>query len=227
MELDTPGLGATATFAWSQSAQWRATITAWREDRHVRWQDDVDPESGDNQLLTEFFLLPVDDHVRLRLVQSGFATDDDLAVMLEGAAAAWSYYLAHLRHYLLHHFGRKRVALSQRRVFEGQRSEVWRSILDADSGLVLADAGGIEVGGELNITFDDRSSLQAEVISLFPERVLGLSLPQLNEAILLIEIEAGLSNCQCSFRLSTYDWDRNDDLEVALQRKVSALQASR
>lgn len=201
---------------------WRTNIISWHEERHVRWQDAQEPGSS-RQIMTDFFIQPAEDSSRLRLVQSGFAQDAETDELVEAVAAGWDYYLTHLRHYLRYHYGVSRDLVYARTQFTGGRSEIWRDILDSDTGLVLADAIGLQVGDELNLTLNDRSPLNGVVESLVPERTLGIRLPDLNEALLLVEIETGLVDCQCGFWLSLYDWEVEEDFAAMLRQKVDSL----
>lgn len=214
--------GAQISLIWPEEIEWQTQIASWREKRHVRWQDAEEPHTS-QQIMTDFFIQPDDDGCRLRLVQSGFAPGPETRELLEAVAAGWNYYLTHLRHYLAHHFGVARQMIYARNQFQGGRSEIWRNILDSDTGLVLADAVGLGVGDELNLTLNDRSPLSGVVESIVPERTLGIRLPELNEGLLLVEIETGLLDCQCGFWLSLYDWEEPDGFAELLRHKVDSL----
>ena len=214
--------GAAVSLVWPEGIEWQTHIAFWREKRHVRWQDAEEPQAP-QQIVTDFFIQPDDEGCRLRVVQSGFAQTPETDELLEAVAAGWDYYLIHLRHYLTHHFGVPRQMVYARSQFQGGRSEIWRNILDSDTGLVLADAVGLTVGDELNLTFNDRSPLEGVVESIVPERTLGIRLPELNEALLLVEIETGLLDCQCGFWLSLYDWEQPQDFAELLRHKVDSL----
>jgi uncharacterized protein YndB with AHSA1/START domain len=190
----TAGPGGSIWLSWGPETEGTGAITAWEPGRRLGWEEDRRVA----RIAVDFHLEATGGRTIVRVVQSGFGGGpewDDEFHMTDGG---WSYFLAHLKWYLERHRGTPRDLVSL-------REQVALSRPVAFSRLERALAG---VGSQPLV--ESRATQQ-----------LGVTVPDLNDAILFVEVEPAPTGSRPGLWLSTYGLPAGR-LEAA-RREFSAL----
>jgi len=173
-----PGVGGSIWLSWGAGAEGEAPITGWDPPRHLQWTE----ARGPVKLAIDFHIeAQAGGTTRVRLVQSGFGDGPDWDDEFHMLSGGWSYFVAHLHWYLERHHGVPRDLIAF-------RDEVPLSRLEAFERL--------------------RRSLAAietvPLVESLQTQQLGVRVPDLNDALLFLEMEPHPSGCRAGFWLSTY-----------------------
>lgn len=122
-----PGVGGHIALRWNLKdvEPGRCHVLEWDPGTVLRmtWRD---PPGGEHELPVEIRLERREGGTLLRLVHSGFLTDESWDDEYEGHGRGWSYELRSLRHYLERYPGRPRRHVLAR--FPLARDDEWRTI---------------------------------------------------------------------------------------------------
>lgn len=197
-----PGLGGSIWLSWGGGTEGAAPITAWEEGRHFQWTE----ARGPVKLAVDFHLTAAaGGRTTVRLVHSGFGTGPDWDDEFHMTNGGWQYFLEHLRVYVERHHGTPRDLISFRDTFALTRAEAFSR---------LVGAGGLsrdrtlergEPGGRYE-TFTARADeISGRILLSSPGTgQIGLTIDQLNDAVLFLEMEPAKDGTRAGFWLSTY-----------------------
>jgi hypothetical protein len=146
----------------------------------------------------DYFIEGQGDTTVLRIVTSGFGDDASADEMYYGMEAGWAYFLEHIKLLLERHRGLNREIAWERRRVTGTRAEGWDRIATA-LGLSPTTKSGDSVSFELA-----GERVTGLVVTLTPQRTVGVVLPGLNDAIFLLEQEGGNPKWKLGGYLSMY-----------------------
>ena len=210
------GVGGVVEIAWDGPA-WPSTIDVWEPERHLRWANSMPPgPDGQPQprMLIDWFISSENGQTVVRLVQSGFGPGAEWDGQIEGTEGGWKYFLWNLEQILMRHRGRHRQMVWVRPRVPSSREEFWKSIFDG--GLVAVD------GEQCMLTLGAVRSRGIVAILESPARF-AARFPELDDALLFIELEGSRPGFHAGFWLSTYGLapDRVAALQEAMSHAVN------
>jgi uncharacterized protein YndB with AHSA1/START domain len=195
------GAGGTIWLSWGGGTEGRAPITAWEPHRRFGWTE----SRGPVRLAVDFHLSPRDGGTVVRLVQSGFGDGPDWDAEYHMTQGGWSYFVEHLRWYLERHRGTPRDLIVFREPLALPGQEAFARLTRALG--VSRNGAGVDLGEHepFRATTADGDPLSGQVVSLSPGTgQMGLTMSELDEAILFLEMEPNSGGCRAGFWLSTY-----------------------
>jgi uncharacterized protein YndB with AHSA1/START domain len=196
-----PGLGGSIWLSWGGGSEGEAPITGWEPGRHLQWTE----ARGPVKLAVDFHLEGKGGATVVRLVQSGFgdgADWDDEFHMVDGG---WSYFMQHLRWYLEKHRGVPRDLIAFRDPVQMTRLEAVQQLLgpsglSIDGSLISATSGAA-----YNATTASGDRISGTVVAAKQETgQVGLTISELGDAVLFLEMEPTPRGVRAGFWLSTY-----------------------
>ena len=201
------GKGEKVFVSWGDDCAWETTIDVWEPGSHLRWLDDPWEKSDGTvvQLAVDYRIESRHGKTVLRLVNSGFGTGADWDDMYDGTQNGWIYFLRNLKHYLERHARDIRQMAWARFRTQGTPAEAWLAIV-GDAGLEMSvDIGSLAAGQQTKMRLTKDLVYEAIIeIANVPATFAAL-VPELNDALLFIEMEAG--GPTCGIWLSTYGVD--------------------
>ncbi|MEE8119690.1 MAG: hypothetical protein V3T39_09085 [Gammaproteobacteria bacterium] len=202
---------------------WESQIGAWEENAHVSWLDEYERSGEKVRLAVDFYISTEKGQTTVRLVHSGFGDGASWDNEIEGLSGGWAYFIYHLKHYLENHLGAIRQVASERVLLQGRREDAWARLFSVAAGLFSTVPAELMVGASCELAFDSEQVYEAIIRTHFAGRTLGLEIPALNRALLLIELEPGAEDTHCGFWLSTVDLDQADRVETAFKNHLKQL----
>jgi uncharacterized protein YndB with AHSA1/START domain len=194
-----PGVGGKIWWSFGPGMEWDSPITIWEQGKHLQTASDMGPDLP--PFAVDYFIEGKGDTTVLRIVTSGFGDDQAADEMYYGMEAGWAYFLEHIKLLLERHRGINREIAWERRRVEGNRAEGWARVSKA-LGLTPATKAGDQVSFELA-----GAQVTGRVVSIRPQRTIGVVLPAMNDAIFLLELEAGDPKWKLGGYLSMYGVD--------------------
>lgn len=196
-----PGLGGSIWLSWGGGAEGEAPITGWDPDRHLQWTE----ARGPVKIAVDFHLEGKGGTTVVRLVQSGFgdgADWDDEFHMVDGG---WSYFMQHLRWYLERHRGVPRDLIAFREPARLSRTEAVQRLLGPAGLSADGSLRSARDGERYRVTTAGGERLSGTVVVARHETgQVGLTIAELGDAVLFLEMEPSDSGVRAGFWLSTY-----------------------
>jgi uncharacterized protein YndB with AHSA1/START domain len=199
-----PGKGGKVWISWGPDMEGTAPISEWEPNRRFGWQEDRGPV----KLAIDFHLEARGGQTIVRLVQSGFgegASWDDEYHTLEGG---WAYFLAHLVWYLQRHRNTRRRVIAFREAVTAARSEALTRLIGPNGLFERGSLASANPGETFRDTTASGDAVTGTVLSKSPATgQMGLTIGELNDAILFLEMEPHATGARAGFWLSTYGLD--------------------
>ena len=192
----TPGPNGSIWLSWGEGAEGEAPLLHWEPNKRMGWAED---HGGPEKLATDFFLEAKGGKTVIRIVTSGFSDDpqwNDEFHMLEGG---WTNFAAHLKAYLEHHFGKRRVYMKNRRGTAYSKREAFERIVRA-----LGFPAPPAAPGRFRVTTAQGDTFEGSIVALNPGVQLGLEIDNLDHAMLFLEMEGKKDAAKPGLWLSTY-----------------------
>ncbi len=200
----TPGTGGTIALSWGETAEQSASITVWEPERWLQWQD----RDGSHALTVDVRLDARAGCTAVRLVESGFGDSREWDEEYEMSGGNWSYFLQHLKWYLERHHQTARQMTAWRDSVPLDRQDAFVRLLGASA---LSTDGRLAMaapGDNYQTTTAHGDGISGLVLSRCEKsHQIGLTIQELSEAILLIEVEPDPIGARVGFWLSTYGLD--------------------
>lgn len=196
-----PGKGGSIWISFGGGVEGTAPITAWEPNRRFEWTE----TRGAVKLAVDFQLEAKSGGTVVRLVNSGFGAGPDWDDEFHMTEGGWAYFTQHLRWYLERHRGKPRGLITFRELVPLTRAEAYGRLtgpsgLSRDDGLVATPLG---TPYETTTALGDR--LSGTIVASSPETwQLGLTIAELGDAILFLEMEPAPAGARAGFWLSTY-----------------------
>jgi uncharacterized protein YndB with AHSA1/START domain len=199
----TPGEGGSVSVGWDPKEMWDTPITVWEPLRRMQTASEMPSKDGRIvRLAVDYYLEAHGDHVRVRLVHSGFDDSESWDGYIDGLDAGWTYFLFNLKHALERHRGVPRQQLSAR----------FRTVARAGDAHPVYGATGLRVRppvGELRPGDACHFSLggieaDATVAMRHATRAIAFVVPAWNDALLFVEREGMKEAHQLGVWLSLY-----------------------
>jgi uncharacterized protein YndB with AHSA1/START domain len=200
----TPGTGGSIALSWGDSFEGSAPITVWEPDRWLQWQDRQDSHT-----------LTVDVHLdaragctAVRLVESGFGDGAEWDEEYEMSGGNWSYFLQHLKWYIERHHQAPRQLTAWRDAVPLDRREAFLRLLGASALSTDGRLATLAAGEPYAATTSQGDTISGVVVSRCEKsHQIGLTIQELSDAILLVEVEPDPLGSRAGFWLSTYGLD--------------------
>jgi len=217
-----PGVGGTVTIDWGPDIRGTGDIEAWDEGRRLVYVERPWGEATGEQpvrVAVEYTLEGRGGKTVLRMVNSGFSAEDDWADYIDTLDSGWRYFLYNLKHYLERHRGTPRRMVWDRRKISLPKAEAW-PVLFGPEGLAAIDLPA-SAGGSARMWSDHA----ATVAMAAPPIHLACRCPELNDALLFVELEPGEPPYSVGVWLSLYgvDEEHAQALEASLKERMAAL----
>lgn len=213
-----PRVGGSIWISWGEGAEGTAPITVWEPLRHIGWAE----EYGPFRLAVDFYLEPAEGGTIVRLVHSGFGTGAEWDEQFHMTEGGWSYFLHNLRHYLERHAGTPRVMVSVREIAHTTRAAAYAALLGEHGLAAEGRLLGLAAGDRYRVTTTAGDTLEGTVLVVQDAYQIGVSIDNLNDALLLLEIEpAGEDAVRPALWLSTYGLP--EQKVVALRARMADL----
>lgn len=221
------GVGEQVLLSWGEGVEWPTTITVWEPNKRLRWEDNWVPDGMDTQLIVDIFIETKGGRTVVRLVHSGFAVGDNWDDHYFGVDTGWRMMLQNLKHYLEHHAGTPRQMVHERPLLPGIRGAAWKRLFGGPEGLVKEELSRLAHGGSATLALAPDMAFEGRVEALVDAHGNGIaiSIPGLNNAFMIIELEPGEADTHCGLWLSTYGLPkaRIDALQAALTGKTKSI----
>jgi len=179
-----PGPNGSVTLSWGPGVSGTARVGKWEDGKRISW---VESYGEDVEITVDFLIEGKDGHTVFRVVQSGFSDGEEWASYLDTVDSGWRYFLFNLKHYLERHAGRPRTMVWRRVKIELDRQDCWRRLTGGPS---LSEALG---------------SKQAQVVQEKAAIHWAAVLPELDDALLFLELEPGAPTFHLGIWVSLYD----------------------
>lgn len=195
-----PGVGGTFWISWGEGAEGGAPITLWEPQRALGWTETY----GAIKLAVEFHIEAQGSGTIVRLVNSGFDASSDWDEQFHMTEGGWTWFLAHLRHYLEKHRGVARDLVSFRQMFARDKADAYARLTGPAGLAAEGSLAGLQAGDAFRVTTAAGDVLEGTVIVARPPMQLGLRLTNLSESLLFLEMESAQDGVRPGFWLSTY-----------------------
>ena len=196
-----PGPEGAIWLSWGDAMEAESPITAWEPNRRLQ----TTQTRGPVKLALDFHLETKGGRTVVRLVHSGFGDGpewDDEFHMTDGG---WTYFMAHLRLYLERHRGTARDVIVFREALPVSRNEALRRLI-GPSGLSIDNALATATAGTpFTTTTAAGQTISGSVIAASHQSgQFGLTIAELNDAVLFFEMEPHETGVRAALWLSTY-----------------------
>lgn len=213
-----PGVGGVVRIDWGPECAGEGRITIWEPGRRLRYEESWPGPDPDVPIAVDYTIEARGGKTLLRLVNSGFSAEDDWADFLDTLDSGWRYFLWNLQVYLARHAGTPRRMVWERRKIAVDKPAAWQRLLGED-GLVAAPDPN--AGAAVRLWSGDAGRLHA----VNPPIHVTARFPELNDALLLLELEPGQGEFSLGVWLSLYgvDESRAEALQAALRERLDTL----
>lgn len=201
-----PGVGGSITLSWGPDVQGTAPIEVWQQGERLRWVEEWPGDPEPVRVAVDLRIESVGGVTVLRLVHSGFRADDDWSDYIDTLESGWRYFLLNLRHYLERHPGSERHMVWDRRRIPVPRAEAWARLVSSD-GLAPVEGSGegsaegsVEIGARAHLWTGHAATV---ILERYPIH-LALGIPDLDDALLFVELEPGDGSFSLGTWLSLY-----------------------
>ncbi len=214
----TPGTGGAIQISWGDAYKWAMDIDEWAPPTRLRTvQQRVGPYDAHGKIIEsaqavpialEYTLETVGGKTRLRLVHSGFGTDETWDDEFEGTNKGWGFELRALRHYLDHHRGRDRSVVWVRAVSDLSAAEAWIRLTGPEAMGLPADVGALREGDRYAIAASMGDRFSGSVFQATPPHELSGTVDSANNGLLRVAVEKAMKQTCPQIWLSTWGVDR-------------------
>jgi uncharacterized protein YndB with AHSA1/START domain len=181
-----PGPDGSIWMKWEGMYEAESPVEAWEPERHLRIGF---PIHGTVRLATDYHLESDGGRTVLRVVTSGFGEGTDWKEWFDGVSTGWDFELRSLQHYLERHRGQERITLSLRARYDVSQEEAWKR-LTGPSGWLRFAQPPVE-GTSYHAQVHSGRALGGTVIQSLAPRQLVLTVDQINDGIMRLELERG------------------------------------
>jgi uncharacterized protein YndB with AHSA1/START domain len=223
--VEGTGIGSIVTFSFGPEMSWPTTVSGWEPSRHLQWAHD-DMMGPGTRLIVDYYLTTEGGKTRVRLVQSGFGASDAWDDFFDGTEAGWTYFLYNLRLYVERHLGKARRMFMHRFEVTLPRDVAWKKLTSSTGGLVIAAGGALHVGEEVRMKLQEPATVRALIELIIEGHVLAMRIPELDDAVLFIELEVGKEKFGVGAYLSVYDEKKAREAEEPMRRTAERIRAA-
>ena len=199
----TPGEGGSVSVGWDPNEMWSQPITVWEPQRRMQSASEMPSADGRMvRLAVDYYLEAHGDHVRVRLVHSGFDDSESWDGYIDGLDAGWTYFLFNLKHALERHRGVNRQQLSARFRTTAPAGED-HPVFGAKGLRLHPPVGGLRPGDACRLSLGG-AEVAATVAVRHAVRTIAFVVPAWNDALFFVEREGMKETHQLGVWLSLY-----------------------
>lgn len=185
----TPGVGGSVWLSWGGEGE-ECTIEAWEPERHLRtmWPG-AHAADPDKPVVVDYTLEGKGGSTTLRLVHTGFSSDEEWDDEFDAHRRGWSFELRSLQHYLHHHNGKRRHMVKAQTPLTVSHEEAWARVTGPNGLAHQGTLEGLAEGDRYAITTASGDRLAGEVRVASPPTDLATTVEQLDFSLLRLSIE--------------------------------------
>lgn len=216
----TPGVGGEIFLSWGEWCQGTGKIDAWEPNKRLRWLEPL-PGVGENEaprhLVVEWTLEARGGKTILRLVNSGFGATNWDNEYYDGTDYGWTFMLLSLKYAPEKHPGVARQWIGPRHKFAGTREEAFARHVAPGGIFRQAFPAGVEAGSRYSLQAGATGdALEGKIEFVRPPRGLCLSVENLNQGLLWVEIFGETGKVDATLWIYTYGLPERRHSEIAL-----------
>jgi uncharacterized protein YndB with AHSA1/START domain len=191
-----PGEGGSVYMSWKNDFDATSPITAWEENRHfaTAWEMEHLP----SPLVVDYYLETKGGKTVLRLVHSGFPTDETWENFYQSVRHGWAFELRSLRHYLERHAGAPRDVVYLRRRIPATLEEVWDHVVGSGGIALEQDPKELAEGSPYRASSPTGDSWNGRVLICEPGVVFAGTVDEVGDGLLRFYMDP----CQANPELS-------------------------
>lgn len=191
-----PGEGGSVYMSWKNEYDATSPITAWEENRHfgTAWQ----MENLPGPLVVDYHLETVGGKTVLRLVHSGFPTDETWEDFYQSVRTGWAFELRSLRHYLERHAGKPRSVIYLRRRMKVTLPEVWDGLVGPGGIALEPDAKELSEGAPYQATSPTGDSYSGRVLICEPGLIFAGTVDEFGDGLMRFYMDPCKANPELS-----------------------------
>lgn len=177
-----PGEGGSIYMSWKNEYDATSPITAWEENRHLAtaWQMEHLP----NPLVVDYHLETKGGKTVLRLVHSGFPTDETWEDFYQSVRHGWAFELRSLRQYLERHAGKPRSVVYLRRRIPTTLPELWNRIVGSDGIALEEDPKELAEGAAYRASSPTGDAWSGHVLICKPGVIFAATVDEIGDGLL-------------------------------------------
>jgi uncharacterized protein YndB with AHSA1/START domain len=215
-----PRPGGFIFLSWDGAWESRMTIDAIEPLRRLRHSWPVTAPGGEKvQLAVEYQLAGHGGSTKLRLVHSGFSSDESWDGIVDSHRRGWGFELGSLRHYTENHPGRRRGLIKVEAKVECGEQEAWRRMWSQEGWLARGSLSDVEAGNPYRVTTRGGQHLEGRVTFREAPTDLAATVDNLDRALLRFSIERWEApQDELKARLWLFSWTMTDAERDRLQQ---------
>lgn len=221
-----PGKGGSVYMSWKNEYDATSPITAWEENRHfaTAWEMDQSPAP----LVVDYHLETKGGKTVLRLVHSGFPTDESWEDFYQSVCQGWAFELRSLRHYLERHAGQERGVVYLRRRTPATLQEVWEGVLGSAGMALEQDPKELAEGMPYRASSPTGDAWSGRVLICEPALIFAATVNEIGDGLLRFYMDPCQANPELSdLMLWVSLWGRPesevDALRVAWSHRLESV----
>ncbi len=196
-----PGAGGSIWLSWGGGVEGEAPITAWEPNKRFEWTE----TRGAIKLAVDFRIEAKSGGTIVRLVNSGFGAGPDWDDEFHMTSGGWGYFTEHLRWYLERHRGKARDLITLREQVPYARADAFARLLGTACLSTDNSIARAALGADYETTTAAGERLTGTVVASSPATwQMALTIRELGDAILFLEMEPDAAGAKAGFWLSTY-----------------------
>lgn len=197
-----PGEGGVIHARWSEDTWFDEKIEIWKTNEHLRT---VGVDGGWAGIATDYQLEADGESTILRVVSSGFGSDDDWQEMLDAFGGGWDFELRGLRHYLERHRGTPRRVVRASVTYDIDQEAAWDR-LAGSGGWLTVETAPSEDDGPLRFAAHTASGeiLTGTMYEFDPPKQIVAAVGELNDAFFRLQVLPESIGSVATLWLSTY-----------------------
>ena len=184
-----PGVGGSIWLSWGGDGQ-QCAIEAWEPGRHLRtgWPG-AHPAGPEIPVAVDYHLEGRGGGTSLRLVHTGFSTDDQWDDEFDAHRRGWSFELRSLQHYLHRHRGTRRHMVKARTPLTVSPEEAWARMTGPRGLASEGSLTDLREGDRYAVTTATGDRLEGEVRLAIPPSDFAATVEGLDFSLLRLSIE--------------------------------------
>ena len=222
-----PGPGGRIRLSWGELLTGDCNIKVWEPEQRLQmsWFEPVDGKvDPGRELAVDFLIEGKGGQTTLRLIHSGFGSDDSWDDEYDSISRGWSYELRSLQLYLERHLGRARQVIFERLPIVGDGNAAWTRVIGKDGQFKIAQLDTLVEGASFALSLPDGTSTTASLIYQLSGKDFAAVLDVLGGGVLRLGLETFTGQAELWFWLASWTLGRSElsQLMTVWKANVSA-----
>jgi len=227
-----PGSGGRIQLSWGELLTGDCNIKIWEPEQRLQmsWFEPVDGKADPGRELTVDFLIEgKGGQTTLRLIHSGFGSDDRWDDEYDSISRGWSYELRSLQLYLERHMGRARQVILERLPITGDVDAAWSRVIGENGQFKIAQLDTLLEGASFSLNLPDGTSTNASLLYQLSGKDFAAVLDVLGGGVLRLGLETFTGQPELWFWLASWALGRSElgQLMSVWKNNVSASVSAR